>query len=113
MLSKSDHFLECCVTGTLSANSPDITSAVHEANLSPFHKLTKQQTAVMERLAAGLSNKAIADELQLSRSTVKTHIWGIYQKTHFRNRIELAVSWLIFTGALVRTERIWISGARK
>jgi DNA-binding NarL/FixJ family response regulator len=65
-----------------------------------FRLLTRQQMAIMNHLACGLSNKEIAFALGLSPSTVKTHVLAIYQRTSFRNRIELAVNWLIFTGAI-------------
>lgn len=70
-----------------------------------FRGLTKQQAVIMHRLACGLSNKEIAQQLRLSPSTVKTHVLMIYQKTKLRNRIALALHWLLFTGALVRASR--------
>lgn len=65
-----------------------------------FATLTRQQAAVMDRLACGLSNKEIAGSLNLSRSTVKTHIWAIYQKTRIANRIHLSLNWLKYRGVI-------------
>jgi DNA-binding NarL/FixJ family response regulator len=65
-----------------------------------FATLTRQQAAVMDRLACGMSNKEIAGSLNLSRSTVKTHIWAIYQKTKIANRVHLSLNWLKYRGVI-------------
>lgn len=71
-----------------------------------FAALTKQQMAVMDYLAYGLSNKEIAGNLNLSSATVKTHILAIYQKTRLANRIQLALNWLKYRGLIQEVDAL-------
>lgn len=48
--------------------------------------LTERQVDVLERIAQGLSNQAIADELQISLSTVKRHLENIFDRVGVRGR---------------------------
>jgi two-component system nitrate/nitrite response regulator NarL len=51
--------------------------------------LTPRQIDVLRLLAKGLSNKAIASELQISESTVKVHIRAIMERTGMLNRTQI------------------------
>ncbi len=51
-------------------------------------KLSPTEQAVLDRLARGLLYKEVAEELQLSASTVRTHVWHIYRKLQVHNRTE-------------------------
>ena len=48
--------------------------------------LTGQEVRVLERLAAGRSNKEIARDLGLSPNTVKTHVANLYGKLEVGRR---------------------------
>ena len=50
--------------------------------------LTGQEMKVLERLAAGQSNKEIARTLGLSPNTVKTHVANLFGKLGARRRTE-------------------------
>jgi ATP/maltotriose-dependent transcriptional regulator MalT len=50
--------------------------------------LTPRETALLELIAAGLSNKQIAWHSKLSEATVKFHIRNIYRKVGARNRVQ-------------------------
>lgn len=52
--------------------------------------LTKREKSVIHLLAKGASNLDIAQRLNISDHTVKTHLYSAFKKTHSRNRIELA-----------------------
>lgn len=56
--------------------------------------LTRRQRQVMELLAVGLDNQAIADELVVSYKTVKNHVNAIFTKLGAANRTEAVVIWL-------------------
>ena len=47
---------------------------------SPLGRLTERERAVLEQMAAGRSNGAIADTLYLSLSAVEKHITAIFAK---------------------------------
>lgn len=59
--------------------------AAAEAELS---KLSPGEQSVLQRLARGLLYKEIAAELGISISTVRTHIYHIYEKLRVHNRTE-------------------------
>lgn len=52
--------------------------------------LTARELEVLERVARGLTNRAVAAELFLSDQTVKRHLRGVYQKLGATNRTEAA-----------------------
>ncbi|MBI5439510.1 MAG: response regulator transcription factor [Nitrosomonadales bacterium] len=52
------------------------------------HGLTARQVDVLRCLAAGLSNKEIAEAINLAEGTAKAHIAAIYQILRVNNRIE-------------------------
>jgi DNA-binding NarL/FixJ family response regulator len=51
-------------------------------------ELTPREAEVLKLIAAGLSNREIADELVLSAATVKTHVNRIFYKTGARDRAQ-------------------------
>ena len=50
--------------------------------------LTSRQMEVLMHLAAGLSNKEIAEAIHLAEGTVKIHVAGVYQTLRVSNRME-------------------------
>jgi DNA-binding NarL/FixJ family response regulator len=54
-------------------------------------ELSSREIEVLQRVAVGLSNRAIAKELWLSDQTVKFHLRKIYRKLGVANRTEAAV----------------------
>jgi two-component system, NarL family, nitrate/nitrite response regulator NarL len=58
---------------------------------SPLDELTEREREIMEKLAAGLSNKEIGLKLHLSEKTVKHYMTNILQKLRVRNRVEAAL----------------------
>mgnify|MGYP001214818657 FL=1 len=55
-------------------------------------QLTKREIEILECLSKGNRNQEIADQLFISRSTVKKHIENIYLKLQLKSRVEL-VNW--------------------
>jgi DNA-binding NarL/FixJ family response regulator len=54
-------------------------------------KLTDREQTVFVRLAAGRSNREIADDLHLSEGTVKVHVGRILTKLDLRDRVQAVV----------------------
>jgi len=54
----------------------------------PFDPLSPSEEDVLNRLARGLLYKEVAAELNISISTVRTHVWHIYRKLQAHNRTE-------------------------
>jgi DNA-binding NarL/FixJ family response regulator len=58
---------------------------------APDEPLTERESAVLEQIGAGKSNKAIAHALGLAEGTVKNYVSNILAKLHARSRTELAI----------------------
>jgi two-component system vancomycin resistance associated response regulator VraR len=52
---------------------------------------TERELDVLHELVGGASNLEIAESLNISETTVKSHITNMLQKTGYRSRLELAV----------------------
>ncbi len=53
-------------------------------------RLSKSERQVVERVAQGLTNSQIAEQLFVSRRTVESHVSSAYRKLGATNRVELA-----------------------
>ena len=51
--------------------------------------LTRREIEVVQRVAQGLNNQAIAQSLSIGEGTVKVHLHRIYGQLKVRNRVEL------------------------
>ncbi|MEV6108462.1 response regulator transcription factor [Streptomyces sp. NPDC051940] len=63
-----------------SALSGPVASRVMTAMRTPSATLTEREQEILEQLAQGLGNRAIAKALFISEATVKTHLGRIYDK---------------------------------
>jgi DNA-binding NarL/FixJ family response regulator len=63
-------------------------------------KLTDRERAVFARLAAGLSNREIADQMHLAPGTVKIHVGRILAKLDLRDRVQAVV--LAYESGLIK-----------
>ena len=52
--------------------------------------LTRRELEVLELLASGMSNRAMAERLYLTRKTVEHHVHNVLVKLELRNRAEAA-----------------------
>jgi len=55
------------------------------------HEITPKESVVLELLTKGLNNKEIADELNITEVTVKTHLRNIYKKFNVNSRTQLVL----------------------
>ncbi len=65
----------------------------------PDQSLTPREIELLQRIAEGLSNRAIAQQLSVSPNTVKYHVKNILQKLNAQNRTE-AVARAIHAGII-------------
>lgn len=65
-------------------------------------RLTRQESVVLELLAKGASNQAIAEALTISPKTARTHVQNIFKKLEVHSRLE-AVALATRADSLERT----------
>jgi DNA-binding NarL/FixJ family response regulator len=68
-------------------NSPRFTRA-------PQEQLTPRESEIVELLALGLSNRAIADQLGIKLGTVRAHCVNAYIKLGVDNRTQAALAYV-------------------
>jgi DNA-binding NarL/FixJ family response regulator len=56
--------------------------------------LTEREQEILKLLSQGFANKELAEKLQISVPTVRTHLRHIYEKLHVRSRSEAIVKYL-------------------
>jgi len=57
----------------------------------PLHLYTKRECEVLQLLAKGKSNRAIASELKISEKTVKNHVSNLFRKMNVNDRTHAVV----------------------
>ena len=80
------------VTRTLKGESiyPDNTPVV-TLGLAKSSDFTPKEIEVLRLLTTGAGNDEIAEKLDISQNTVKTHIKHLLEKTGFETRTQLAI----------------------
>lgn len=71
--------------------APEATKVLIQKTTRPMalgHDLTSRERDILRLLVEGLSNPEIAEKLNLSRSTVKTHVSHILEKLGVDSRVE-------------------------
>ena len=84
-----------------SAGAAEISSALRAlltpdsgfAEISEFAdpgetKLSRRQLQLLLMLDQGLSNRNIADQLQISEHTVKVHLWRLFRRINVKSRTQ-------------------------
>ncbi len=60
-----------------------------EGALEPESTISERELQVLRKVAEGLNNREIGEELHIAESTVKNHLRNILEKLHLRNRAQL------------------------
>ncbi|MEX8501888.1 MAG: response regulator [Leptothrix ochracea] len=63
----------------------------HDTSKNKAVRLTERESEILQYLASGRSNKAIAKSLDISHDTVKLHVRHILAKLNLSSRVEAAV----------------------
>ncbi|KQQ99065.1 LuxR family transcriptional regulator [Arthrobacter sp. Leaf141] len=69
-----------------SALAPKVAALLMDRITNPGMALTRREVELLELLATGLSNRAMAQRVFISEATVKTHLVHIYGKLGVDNR---------------------------
>ena len=69
----------------------DIEKPARPAAPPAIRELTKREEHVLRRVARGMSNREVAEDLGVQEKTVKHYMTAILEKLHARNRVEAAL----------------------
>ena len=87
----SDNALVDRVEQALQASATHVTRMANESAIALLlTQLTDREREVMQRVIAGLPNKLVADELDISVRTVEVHRARIFEKMGVKSAVELA-----------------------
>lgn len=75
-----------------AALSPAVADRVARDRVAPSGALSARELDVLELLAQGLGNRAIAKALHVSEATVKTHLVHVFEKLDVDNRTAAVVT---------------------
>jgi DNA-binding NarL/FixJ family response regulator len=78
------------VLRAVGAGGRPVVAAGAPRRLSADFRLTRREQQVLDALGRGLGRAEIAQELQISRLTVKSHVHNVYRKLAVNNRLEAA-----------------------
>lgn len=86
-LSLDEALNEALDSGTFAPAMAPVMAVEH----TPGHGLSEREVEVLRVIAAGMTNRQIADDLVLSLNTVYRHVSNIFAKTGAANRTEAAL----------------------
>jgi two-component system, NarL family, nitrate/nitrite response regulator NarL len=81
------HSEEIVATLAVNERQPSDTRQQTEPGL----QFSGRETAILNRLVQGASNKVIAHQLQITEATVKFHVKAILRKIRVKNRTQAAI----------------------
>ena len=82
--------LPATLTGSLFSQIVEQAIKEGKAKLIDSVRMTKREREVIELITQGLSNKEIAQKLNLATHTVKSHVHNILEKLALHTRLEVA-----------------------
>lgn len=85
----NQQLMQRLIQETLPAQANDETT--RQVPITALVALSKREHQVAQLVARGLTNPAIAEQLEVTPRTVKAHLSTIYNKTGTRNRLNLAL----------------------
>jgi DNA-binding NarL/FixJ family response regulator len=78
------------LTGTLLSHIVDQAVTRDAASVVAAVRMTKRERGITELIAEGLSNKEIAQRLNIATYTVKSHVHNILEKLALHSRLQIA-----------------------
>jgi two-component system nitrate/nitrite response regulator NarL len=78
------------LTGTLLSHIVQQAAIRHVPGVAEAVRMTKREKEIMNLIAEGMSNKEIAQRLNIATYTVKSHVHNILEKLALHSRLQIA-----------------------
>ena len=75
----------------VAARILDLFTSAPAERPSPFPELTRREHEILDRIARGETNRAIADQLYVSPKTIANNVSNIFMKLHITDRAQAVV----------------------
>jgi DNA-binding NarL/FixJ family response regulator len=89
-VARGEKVLPPMLTGSLFSHVVEHAQPRGKKELASAVRMTKREREIIVLIAEAMSNKEIADRLNLSTYTVKSHIHNILEKMALHSRLEIA-----------------------
>jgi DNA-binding NarL/FixJ family response regulator len=89
-VARGEKVLPPLLTGSLFSHIVEDALRRGKKIVSEAVRMTKREREVIVLIAEGMSNKEIADRLNLSTYTVKSHVHNVMEKLALHSRLEIA-----------------------
>ncbi|MDR1851494.1 MAG: response regulator transcription factor [Propionibacteriaceae bacterium] len=85
------------ILGSTAASLIDFSKLLTKSpvrSLKEKYNISARESEILDALTKGYSNDQIAKELQVSKKTVKSHLYNAYAKLGVQSRLEAVALWL-------------------
>lgn len=91
-VARGQKILPPTLTGSLFSHVVEYALKQKKAGLTRTVRMTKREREIIALIAQGLSNKQIAQRLNIATYTVKSHVHNIMEKLALHTRLQIASS---------------------
>ena len=89
-VGRGEKVLPPLLTGSLFTHVVEHALRRRKGDLSEAVRMTKREREIIVLIAEGMSNKDIAEKLNLSTYTVKSHVHNVMEKLTLHSRLQIA-----------------------
>jgi DNA-binding NarL/FixJ family response regulator len=90
LVARGENVLPPLLTGTLFSHVVEHALRRGKGKLTDAVRMTKREREIIALIAEGMSNKEIAERVNLSIYTVKSHLHNIMDKLALHSRLQIA-----------------------
>jgi len=89
-VAEGAHVVPSALTGTVLSHIADQAVIRNMDSATEAVRMTKREKEITDLIAEGLSNKEIAQRLNLAEYTIKSHVHNILEKLALHSRLQIA-----------------------